>query len=180
MFWCSLAVLDLTVLLSLDDQKRKSMSSYALNPIFLKLAKQFYSTIFWKDFIWKHKLLVLGLGIFDKTIANWTLLFGQDVIALDNNSYNNSIPLCWSQVTKAADIWLLTFYVLLVYIAMVIIATGEHHLSVLALLQCKNLALQILLKLWITIMRKSFEWGPIITPERSTSKDSWLSKHPPL
>ncbi len=32
---------------------------------------------------------VLGLGIFGQTIATELSSFGQDVIALDNNCYNN-------------------------------------------------------------------------------------------
>ena len=53
---------------------------------------------------------VLGLGIFGQTIATELSSFGQDVIALDNNS--TTIDSLADQVT----ILTLTFYVLLVLI----------------------------------------------------------------
>ena len=59
---------------------------------------------------------VLGLGIFGQTLATELSSFGQDVIALDNNS--TTIDSLADQVTKAAVATLLTlnFYVLLVSI----------------------------------------------------------------
>lgn len=106
---------------------------------------------------------VLGLGIFGQTIATELSSFGQDVIALDNNA--TTIDSLADQVTKAAvgDITDIEFLrsAGIDTCDSVIIATGEHlESSALALLQCKNLVLRILLpKLRITIMRKSFtEW----------------------
>ena len=59
---------------------------------------------------------VLGLGIFGQTLATELSSFGQDVIALDNNS--TTIDFLADQVTKAAvgDITDIDFYVPLVSI----------------------------------------------------------------
>ena len=59
---------------------------------------------------------VLGLGIFGQTLATELSSFGQDVIALDNNS--TTIDFLADQVTKALLVTLLTltFYVPLVSI----------------------------------------------------------------
>ena len=120
---------------------------------------------------------VLGLGIFGQTLATELSSFGQDVIALDNNS--TTIDFLADQVTKAAvgDITDIDFLrsAGIDTCDTVIIATGEHlESSALALLHCKNSALQILSpKLQITIMREVlYGMGAnlVITPERSTAK----------
>lgn len=123
---------------------------------------------------------VLGLGIFGQTLATELSSFGQDVIALDNNS--TTIDFLADQVTKAAvgDITDIDFLrsAGIDTCDTVIIATGEHlESSALALLHCKNSALQILSpKLQITIMRKSFtEWGPIWSSLLSVAQQkTWL------
>ena len=80
---------------------------------------------------------VLGLGIFGQTIATELSSFGQDVIALDNNS--TTIDSLADQVTKAAvgDITDIDFLrsAGIDTCDTVIIATGEHlESSALALL----------------------------------------------
>lgn len=87
---------------------------------------------------------VLGLGIFGQTIATELSSFGQDVIALDNNS--TTIDSLADQVTKAAvgDITDIDFLrsAGIDTCDTVIIATGEHlESSALALLQCKKLGI---------------------------------------
>ena len=123
---------------------------------------------------------VLGLGIFGQTIATELSVFGQDVIALDNNS--TTIDFLADQVTKAAvgDITDIDFLrsAGIDTCDTVIIATGEHlESSALALLQCKKLGItNIIAKLQITIMRKSFtEWEPIWSSLLSVAQQkTWL------
>ena len=110
---------------------------------------------------------VLGLGIFGQTIATELSSFGQDVIALDNNS--TTIDSLADQVTKAAvgDITDIEFLrsAGIDTCDSVIIATGEHlESSALALLQCKKLGIT-------NIIAKATNNNLVITPERSTAKD---------
>ena len=87
---------------------------------------------------------VLGLGIFGQTLATELSSFGQDVIALDNNS--TTIDFLADQVTKAAvgDITDIDFLrsAGIDTCDTVVIATGEHlESSALALLHCKKLGI---------------------------------------
>ena len=91
---------------------------------------------------------VLGLGIFGQTIATELSSFGQDVIALDNNS--TTIDSLADQVTKAAvgDITDIEFLrsAGIDTCDSVIIATGEHlESSAQRSCSAKNLVLRILL-----------------------------------
>ena len=121
---------------------------------------------------------VLGLGIFGQTIATELSSFGQDVIALDNNS--TTIDSLADQVTKAAvgDITDIDFLrsAGIDTCDTVIIATGEHlESSALALLQCKKLGITNIIAKAMNNNYEEVLYGMganwVITPERSTAKD---------
>ena len=123
---------------------------------------------------------VLGLGIFGQTIATELSSFGQDVIALDNNS--TTIDSLADQVTKAAvgDITDIDFLrsAGIDTCDTVIIATGEHlESSALALLQCKKLGItNIIAKAMNNNYEESFtEWGPTGSSLLSVAQQkTWL------
>ena len=121
---------------------------------------------------------VLGLGIFGQTLATELSSFGQDVIALDNNS--TTIDFLADQVTKAAvgDITDIDFLrsAGIDTCDTVVIATGEHlESSALALLHCKKLGITNIIAKATNNNYEEVLYGMganlVITPERSTAKD---------
>ena len=119
---------------------------------------------------------VLGLGIFGQTLATELSSFGQDVIALDNNS--TTIDFLADQVTKAGDITDIDFLrsAGIDTCDTVIIATGEHlESSALALLHCKKLGITNIIAKATNNNYEEVLYGMganlVITPERSTAKD---------